>query len=254
MPNKVTCTCQYCGKTIERWPYEVRQHKSLYCSRRCMYADRKGSWTGDKNPNWIGGYQEEKVCLHCGKKHLSRRDNAGYCSKECVDNARKQRARFVCIVCGKEFELYPAQVRQRFDPKFCSQACHGVWNSEHKSGENSPHWRGGIHSRPSSSPERRSEYYHQRRARELHCQVNDLTKEQWEQILKDFNYCCAYCLKPLKRADREHVMPVSRGGNNTMSNVVPACRRCNVRKNKRTLIEFVASASYPHTLFQGSVT
>lgn len=30
---KVTCTCEYCGKTFERWPHEVKER--TWCSQSC---------------------------------------------------------------------------------------------------------------------------------------------------------------------------------------------------------------------------
>ena len=36
---------------------------------------------------------------------------------------------------------------------------------------------------------------------------------------------------------RDHVQPVSRGGRDVWENVVSACRRCNHRKDDRTLAE-----------------
>ncbi|MFN0313529.1 MAG: HNH endonuclease [Burkholderiales bacterium] len=49
-------------------------------------------------------------------------------------------------------------------------------------------------------------------------------------------YVCAYCA--LRLRDRElscdHVIPVSKGGRHVWTNVVAACRGCNVRKADRT--------------------
>jgi 5-methylcytosine-specific restriction endonuclease McrA len=50
------------------------------------------------------------------------------------------------------------------------------------------------------------------------------------------NYSCQYCgrsvveLKPRHALTRDHVVPLSRGGNNDWSNVVTACSPCNTRK------------------------
>ena len=48
---------------------------------------------------------------------------------------------------------------------------------------------------------------------------------------------CAYCLGPASTVD--HVLPVSRGGDNAMCNLVLACRSCNSRKHSKTPLEFV---------------
>jgi 5-methylcytosine-specific restriction endonuclease McrA len=49
----------------------------------------------------------------------------------------------------------------------------------------------------------------------------------------EFGYACAYCGKPDHRADElelEHVIPISRGGDHYLSNIVPACHQCNSSK------------------------
>ncbi len=243
-----TFVCSHCDKPIERKPYQIQNSKNLYCSKKCHYAHVKGHWTGENNPQWKGG-MILSVCKYCGKQYRARRDHkeqerSKYCSRQCHNEVRKKRTTFSCKQCEKHFERTPAEIRQG-KTKFCSFACMGKWNSIHLSGANSPHWKGGVKGRPSANPNRQSEYYHERRAREAACEINDFTKEQWLEVLETFNHHCAYCLKPLRRADREHMIPITRGGNNTQSNIVPACRRCNVRKNDRTLLEFVASESYP---------
>lgn len=58
--------------------------------------------------------------------------------------------------------------------------------------------------------------------------TSDLTSEQWSHILERYGWCCAYCQVFLgDEATRDHVVPLSRGGGHTASNVVPCCRMCN---------------------------
>ena len=68
--------------------------------------------------------------------------------------------------------------------------------------------------------------------------VNDLTSEQWNNIKKSHDYKCHYCLlvKPLTM---DHVVPISKGGQHTDSNIVPACRSCNSRKWNRDYQDFI---------------
>ena len=50
------------------------------------------------------------------------------------------------------------------------------------------------------------------------------------------NFECQYCgtRVSMTTGTRDHVIPSSRGGPDTMLNVVTACRKCNVRKDNRT--------------------
>lgn len=58
-----------------------------------------------------------------------------------------------------------------------------------------------------------------------------LTLNQWFTTLKYFNNKCAYCDGSFDVI--EHYTPVSLRGGTTHKNCVPACDRCNARKNNR---------------------
>ena len=77
-----------------------------------------------------------------------------------------------------------------------------------------------------------------RRANEANI-INTLTAEEWIEILKEYKFKCAYCGKKFTLFDREtrdHVIPISKGGNNTKENIVPACRSCNTKKYNKILL------------------
>lgn len=65
--------------------------------------------------------------------------------------------------------------------------------------------------------------------------IRDLTTAQWEAIKEIYGQCCAYCHKK-KPLTMDHVIAVSKGGDHTASNIVPACHSCNSRKGARTPI------------------
>lgn len=54
-------------------------------------------------------------------------------------------------------------------------------------------------------------------------------------VLRDGS-CCQYCLKefPSSELTKEHIIPTSRGGKTTWTNIVAACKPCNNRKADRT--------------------
>lgn len=64
-----------------------------------------------------------------------------------------------------------------------------------------------------------------------------LTKEQWEQIKIDFNYSCAYCGKELP-LEQEHFIALSKSGEFTTNNIIPACRSCNASKNNKDFFKW----------------
>ena len=57
------------------------------------------------------------------------------------------------------------------------------------------------------------------------------------------SYRCQYCgrhrraLRHRESLTRDHLVPISRGGDNTWTNVITACSRCNLKKGNRLLHE-----------------
>lgn len=60
----------------------------------------------------------------------------------------------------------------------------------------------------------------------------DLTAAQWRTIKSIYKNCCAYCGKK-KPLTQDHVIPISKGGAHTASNIIPACQSCNSSKGAR---------------------
>jgi len=60
--------------------------------------------------------------------------------------------------------------------------------------------------------------------------VCDLTLDEWVDILKQFNYKCAYCGGNFD--EMEHIVSISNGGGTTRYNVVPSCENCNREKSR----------------------
>lgn len=60
-----------------------------------------------------------------------------------------------------------------------------------------------------------------------------------ENLLKRDNYECQYCEKSLTRTSltMDHIIPESRGGKKTWSNIVASCKSCNGQKDNKTLKE-----------------
>ncbi len=58
-----------------------------------------------------------------------------------------------------------------------------------------------------------------------------------KNILRRDGYSCQYCGRRGERLTVDHVLPRSRGGLTTWTNVVAACLRCNLHKGNRTIEE-----------------
>jgi 5-methylcytosine-specific restriction endonuclease McrA len=67
------------------------------------------------------------------------------------------------------------------------------------------------------------------------------TGQEWQEKFKRAGYMCHYCGKELydRNVTKDHIIPLSRGGSNYISNIVPACQPCNSSKGSRTAFEFL---------------
>ena len=74
-----------------------------------------------------------------------------------------------------------------------------------------------------------------------------------KNILRRDGYTCQYCSRRGEKLTVDHVMPRSRGGQTTWTNVVAACLRCNLFKGNRTLEEsrmrLIREPVHPQFLF-----
>lgn len=59
---------------------------------------------------------------------------------------------------------------------------------------------------------------------------HDLTASDWDALCQEWGGC-AYCGATSGALQRDCVLPISRGGRYTSTNVVPACRSCNTSKS-----------------------
>ncbi len=76
--------------------------------------------------------------------------------------------------------------------------------------------------------------------------VCDLTIAEWDEAVAYFGGCCAYCGEETE-LQKEHIIPVSRGGGFTKRNIVPACIACNQSKGGMSLHEWYKySEVYSH--------
>lgn len=78
--------------------------------------------------------------------------------------------------------------------------------------------------------------------RRMHVRMNggDFTAAEWRDKCALLGNVCIYCGEA-KRLTIDHKIPLSRGGANDISNVVPACASCNLKKRAMTAHEFLAA-------------
>ena len=79
---------------------------------------------------------------------------------------------------------------------------------------------------PTSS---RAARYAKRRKTRMAKVVHDLTDAQWSALTAAWG-ACAYCGASDVALQKDCLLPISRGGRYTLTNVVPACGSCNASK------------------------
>jgi len=75
-----------------------------------------------------------------------------------------------------------------------------------------------------------------RRAKKL---TNGVYKISNNELKKLYESPCAYCGSK-ESIEMDHVIPISRGGQHSIGNLVPACSRCNRSKSNKLLVEWRA--------------
>lgn len=68
------------------------------------------------------------------------------------------------------------------------------------------------------------------------------TADEFVDVLSTFSNRCAYCGGPFAdgQVTIDHMVPLSRGGSDNITNIWPACRSCNCSKSDKTTGEYLA--------------
>lgn len=117
--------CHWCGTLIYKTPYQLKKHKSHYCSNKCQ-SDEKHAKT-----------YEDRPCEICGRiMHISKKSEQRFCSIECQRiwqtqqigelNAKFVREKIQCEYCGKDFFIQKYKI-DNGQSHFCSKECRQLW-------------------------------------------------------------------------------------------------------------------------------
>jgi 5-methylcytosine-specific restriction endonuclease McrA len=93
-----------------------------------------------------------------------------------------------------------------------------------------------IQSWQKEHPESRQVSKANRRAREKSSQ-GKITRAEWEELKEFYDYTCLCCRKrePKIKLTLDHVVPLAKGGENSISNAQPLCGSCNSKKNAKII-------------------
>lgn len=209
--RRIVLMCRYCSGPL---PTGSRSHRQ-FCSPRCMDRNRKG----------IPVPASVRQCAALGCATLLPRTatlHTRFCSRRCSQRTYSQRPG------SKAYRAqWFAQNREWVQE-------YKVAYREERREELAAAQRARYHANPSYQAGIRDA----RRARERETAgPHRFTLADWHAVLRHYRHRCAYCgaAGPL---EKEHIIPISRGGRDTVGNVVPACFPCNRGKGRLLLTEW----------------
>lgn len=227
--SRVARICPVCQKTYHALVSLLRRGKA----RTCGVACRNTLCSQRRHP----------------QKHFGRK--------------RQPRIPRVCPVCLTYYEVTEWEMKGG-KKKGCSLRCSMIlgtqdsvrWQETHKKGpRTTPEHRRMIKQRKNATyrarhraelsakqtayikanPEVKHRAQVKRRALKWQTEICDFTLAQWRALKDLYDHRCAYCGETFERLTMDHVIALSKGGNHTLRNIVPACRSCNSSKGRRAL-------------------
>lgn len=171
-----------------------------------------------------------RTCVTCGAEWQASRPDAKYCSDACKGDSYRVKA--VCSLPPKHEVrrlIRAARAQAVRQPRECECEWCGAPFVTHKQAQ-----------RMCSSECKVRAKVVRRRGR----QYGWATGYTWTEVMHlfiRFDRRCAYCDDlVVGQPDPDHVVPLSKGGSNSITNILPACRLCNSDKRDLLLDEWAA--------------
>lgn len=161
-----------------------------------------------------------KVCKTCGE------------TKSFTDFPKSQAARdghgSHCKVC--ERPRYKVDYRKRVTPQYLEDAAIRARASYRSHPDATKRY---VKEWAHRKPERKRAISQKYRARKFAAE-GSFTAEEWQGLCAQYDHRCLACgeNKPLSA---DHIVPLSKGGTNYITNIQPLCGSCNTRKNAKTI-------------------
>ena len=226
--NRRYNTCQQCGKPFWR----RNAYRMKFCSEECRAEARKQETEGRlRNRPVVEKEKHHRCCAYCEKLFLTTYPSQIYCSLECShdSNLRIKREQwekaytprtFVCKECGNVVTTKCGEMRS----EFCCDTCEAVYRRriEHQTA------RHKAFSRAS------------RQRRERHLAEAFVEPVRYETLYDRDQGICQICGMSVPRdkfADNswggtiDHIVPLSKGGEHSLSNCQLTHRICNSLKS-----------------------
>lgn len=179
----------------------------------------EGKYRGRPNPTIVGeGGIRHKRCFHCGE---TKTEDGFYA----IDGKPVGKCK-TCLGVG---------IRRR--PPAMNAAERREWARAYNR-TNRAKLAAGQRARRQADPLQVIVECERQRARQAAAPGAGVTRDQWAEALKLAGGRCGYCARPAKLS-MEHMDPLHLRGAHEIENVVPSCHRCNVRKGRRGVLQWL---------------
>lgn len=232
--NKV---CSQCNRNL---PLDVTHFHRLSTSKdgfNTSCKECRHSSFGIKLPNKVLDIPEgHKMCNKCREVlpkesfPLYSTGKDGYASK--CKPCKSQQARDSYDP-GKEKERTKPFLEQRYAQKKIYYYANRVKLSEQKK-----------EYRKTDNAKIIKQYSNEKRRTAKQALEANFTKRQWQSCQAHFNNRCCYCGGKQDIMSMDHFIPLSKGGEWTVNNIVPSCMSCNSSKRQRDFFKW-----YPKQTF-----
>ena len=159
-------------------------------------------------------------------------------TKNKISKALSNKVVFNCDMCGIESSDKPSSYNRK-KRHFCGKDCYAKFRSERMDFYEQNSYK-GIRSKSDSK-----QIYHRRFCKNNKELISHLkarryarergadgkhTLDEWVKLKESFNNVCAYCGSDEKMT-KDHIIPLSKGGSDFISNIQPLCKSCNSKKH-----------------------
>jgi hypothetical protein len=200
--------CRECkNEQLRRWradnPDKVKtESRRYYLGHRNKRIDAASRWT---KKNW----QRVLDRRNTNREEYLRKRREWY-----AKNAERERAKHKEYVLRNKAKALECTREWRSRNKTHIKEYNSKWSAEH--------------------PDSMMERCHKRRAR-INNSAEHFTQEQFRDLVKSYKGRCLRCGATDKQIVPDHVVPLSRGGSDSIDNIQPLCRGCNSWKHSKTV-------------------
>ncbi len=243
-----------CANTLRHDDWIRASHKSIVLRApvTCQHRSFSVSAKNGKPCGNCGGvrWNKDGKCTACksarDKKYREENKESVALRKKKYQQENKEKVRFGFLRWVSENKEKKAETDRKWaeQNKDKTKANHARWRSKPenaaKVAENSRRWR---LDNPEKSKEQETRWRqenpemsiaktHRRRAN-IRGSESRYTAQEWRNLVKKYNNKCLCCGRSDVKLTVDHVIPLSKGGRNDISNIQPLCLSCNDKKGTK---------------------